>query len=166
MKGVFGHDHQSLAETLQPALSFPFELKWVQEEDVLLLPLYPEGQTEANIESGLRSAKFVVQGLADVRAREVLGCHSAEGAITWVEAKIDTSLKAASAWAKPRSVAPAHQRLSESAGASTQSRWTTLGAARGTGGVSSSSSNTSTRSTTPNLSAFSGPIAESWDTEP
>lgn len=154
LKAVFGHDQDSLAETLQPALSFPFELKWVQEEDVLLLPLFPEGQSEANIESGLRSAKFVIQGISEVRSSEVLGCHVAGDTVVWHETKIQPSLLGASAWAKPRNATaqfPAKQ--SES----TQSRWTALGATRASG------SSSTTRPTTPLVPQPPQEVADSWD---
>lgn len=129
LTAVFGHDHTSLAEALSSVLSFPFDLEWVHDEDVVLVPDFPSGQSEANVESGLRSARFAIVQVEDVRARDVLGCRVAADrkTVTWKESPREPSVRPASVWARPtatRQAAPAP------APAQVQSRWTTLGHVR------------------------------------
>lgn len=129
LTAVFGHDHVSLTEALSSVLSFPFDLEWVHDEDVLLVPDFPSGQSDANVESGLRSARFAIGQVDDVRTRDVLGCRVAadKKTITWKESPREPSVKAASVWARPtarQAAAPAQAQ------SQVQSRWTTLGHVR------------------------------------
>lgn len=151
MKAVFGHDQSSLNELIQPVFSFPFQLQWVKDEDVLLLPAFPDAQPASHVESALRSAKLTLQGITDVRARQIVGCHVlSDDSIVWQE-----TVQPASIWAQPRQTAPRAAPTTQRAEAP-QNRWTTLGHVRGNISAGASPG--------PALATNDvGPVADDWE---